>query len=256
MTTSNRNGWMMAMGTATLLAAGMGCNGSDSGSSSTGTSGSGGSTTTATTGNGSTSSSGASSSSTSQSSSVQATVASTAASTGSGGNGECDPPPPADSLFATSDTRVGDAMPSSLCKYRGDVLLIVNAAQLCGYTPQTTGLQNLEETYGAQGFRVLAFYSNDFGNQGGDPSACNSQYKVTFDTFDIAPVKGANARPPFAWLLKQTNPGPEATLEPQWNYSKYLVSRDGKLVKHWSHTVTPGSSDVVSAITAEIAKPK
>jgi len=188
------------------------------------------------------------------SSSTAAQSSSAATSGAGGGDFVCDPPAAADSLFATSDTKVGDVKPTSLCEYRGKVLFIFNAAELCGYTGQSTALQKLETTYEGKGLEVLGFYSNDFGNQGGDPAACNVNYKITFDTFDIAPVKGANARPVFAWLAKQSNPGPEATLEPQWNFSKYLVGRDGKLVKHWSHTVVPDDKQITNAIEAELAK--
>ncbi|MBM4374558.1 MAG: hypothetical protein FJ095_05685 [Deltaproteobacteria bacterium] len=195
------------------------------------------------------------SASTAVASSSTAVQSSSAATSGAGGgNVVCDPPAAADSVFATSETKVGDVKPTSMCEYRGKVLLIFNAAELCGYTGQSTALQKLEASYEGKGLEVLGFYSNDFGNQGGDPAACNANYKISFDTFDIAPVKGANARPVFAWLAKQSNPGPEATLEPQWNFSKYLIGRDGKLVKHWSHAVVPDDKQITAAIEAELAK--
>ncbi|MBM4359448.1 MAG: hypothetical protein FJ096_15195 [Deltaproteobacteria bacterium] len=242
------------MGGAALLALGAACRESNSSTS--------GATSTTASGSGSTTGAGGSTTTTSTSQASSATQAASmtaATSTGSGGAGgnaafECDPPAAADSIFATSDTKVGDVAPTTMCQYRGKVMFIFNAAQLCGFTPQSTALQKLESSYKAKGLEVLGFYSDDFGDQGGDPEACNANYKITFDTFEIAPVSGAKARPVFAWLAKQPNPGPEGSIEPKWNFSKYLVGRDGKLVKHWSHTVVPDAKEITDAIEAELNK--
>lgn len=245
---SSKTGLITVACGAALAAAAVACSGSESPAPATSTT----TATTATTSSGSGGSDGAS-----QASSTQSTVSSTVASTsGAGGSTstECDPPAAPDSIFATSDTKVGDVAPSSMCQYRGQVMFIFNAAELCGYTPQTTALQKVQGSYEAKGLTVLGFYSDDFGNQGGSPDTCNSKYGVTFDTFEVAPVKGANARPVFAWLLKQPNPGPAAEIAPQWNFSKYLVDRKGKLVKHWSHTVVPDAKEITDAIEAELAK--
>src|SRR4029079_3355272 len=97
--------------------------------------------------------------------------------------------------------------------------------------------------------------------------SCNDKYGVTFDQFAIDHVSGASAQPVFKWLFEQPNPGPSATVEPTWNFHKYLVSRDGKLVAHWDTVVYPGddpanandsfdTSPIVIAIKAELAKPK
>jgi glutathione peroxidase len=121
-----------------------------------------------------------------------------------------------------------------------------------------------------QGLEVLGFLSNDFGSQGGQggmTDACNDKYGVTFDQFAIGHVTGASPQPVFKWLLAQPNPGPSPTAEPLWNFHKYLVSRDGKLVAHWDTSVYPGDdpsnpndsfdkSPIVIAIKAELAKPK
>lgn len=168
--------------------------------------------------------------------------------------GECDPQAFPGTLYATSDTLLGDGAPKSLCRYRGKVLLLFNAAELCGFTYETAGLQALQASYEKRGLSVLGFYSNDFGNQGGNPAACNAKYMVTFDTFEIAPVRGAAARPPYKWLFSQNNPGPEKTVEPQWNFSKYLVGRDGTLAAHFAHFVEPGDPAIAAAIEAELAK--
>lgn len=210
---------------------------------------------TATTSGSSSGSGGASAASVSasQTGAVQSVVASSAATGAGGGSGECSPAPTPGSFYALEDTRLSDVKPSSMCKYTGQVLFVFNAAELCGYTSQTTAIQALQVKYAAKGLTILGFYSDDF-NQGGDPKACNAKFGVTFDTFELAPVKGANARPVFAWFGKKTSPGPEPTSEPQWNFSKYLVARDGTWAKHWSHPTVPDAKEVTDAIEAELAK--
>ena len=116
---------------------------------------------------------------------------------------------------------------------------------------------DLEQKYQGQGFHVLGFYSNDFGNQAGDPEACTGTYNVTFPQFQIDHVVGASARPVFKWLVAQ--PGFEGSA-PTWNFHKWLVARDGTLVATWSTTVNPGvdnpgdPNDIPSRIEAELAK--
>lgn len=200
-------------------------------------------------------------SSSTQLASVQSVVSSGAVSTaGAGGSGAggggagCDPAPAKGSIYELTDTQLGEVAPTTMCTYAGKVLFIFNAAELCGYTPQTTAIQAIQAKYEAKGLTVLGFYSDDFGNQGGVPATCNAKYGITFDTFDIAPVKGANARPVFAWFGKQTSPGPEKTAEPQWNFSKYLVARNGTWAKHWSVPTLPDAKEVTDAIEAELAK--
>jgi glutathione peroxidase len=134
------------------------------------------------------------------------------------------------------------------------------------------GLQVLEDTFGGQGFRVLGFGSNDFGQQGGNAgqvAACNAKYGITFTQFALAhviPVGSAPAQPVFAWLEAQPSPGPDPSSVPSWNFSKYLLSRDGVLVDHWDSPVYPGAdpsdpsstfdtSPVVIAIRAQLAQP-
>ncbi|MCK6592718.1 MAG: hypothetical protein L6Q76_34615 [Polyangiaceae bacterium] len=130
------------------------------------------------------------------------------------------------------------------------------------------GLQGLEEKFSADGLEVLGFLSNDFGNQGGSDGqvdACTDKYGITFDQFAIDHVKGADAQPVWKWLLAQPNPGPAMPIEPQWNFHKYLISRDGKLVGHWASPVYPGddpsdpndsfdTNPIVVAIKEELAK--
>ncbi len=126
----------------------------------------------------------------------------------------------------------------------------------------------MEETFSAQGFKVLGFYSNNFGSQGGsneEIDACTELHKVTFPQFAIANVVEPNIQPVWGWLLSQPNPRPEVALSPTWNYHKYLISRDGKLVQHFLQLEWPGddpakpndsfeTSPIVIAIEAELAK--
>lgn len=130
------------------------------------------------------------------------------------------------------------------------------------------GLQGLEEKLSADGLEVLGFLSNDFGSQGGSDDqvdACTNKYGVTFDQFGIDHVMGLDAQPVWKWLLSQPNPGPAMPIEPQWNFHKYLISRDGKLVGHWASPVYPGddpndpndsfdTNPIVVAIKDELAK--
>lgn len=105
------------------------------------------------------------------------------------------------------------------------------------------GLQVLEETFSADGFHVLGFYSNDFGSQGGTNEqieACTDDYGITFPQFAIDHVVGQNAQPVWDWLLSQPNPNPGTPLAPDWNFHKYLISRDGELVQHYVRSVYPG----------------
>ena len=133
----------------------------------------------------------------------------------------------------------------------------------------------MEDKFGAQGFHVLGFLSDDFGNQGGDTGqvdTCNTKYAVTFPQFDLDHVidtDGAGPivpQPVYAWLEAQPNPGPVATNVPTWNFHKYLLSREGKLVAAFDTPDYPGddpanpndsfdTSDIVIAIKAELAKP-
>lgn len=130
----------------------------------------------------------------------------------------------------------------SLADYRGNVLLIVNTASKCGFTPQYKGLQALYEKYHSQKFEVLGFPCNQFMKQ--EPGTeveiqqfCELNYGVTFPMFAKIDVKGANAHPLFVYLTKQA-PGvlSEAV---KWNFTKFLVDRNGKVVKRYAPTTTP-----------------
>ena len=125
-------------------------------------------------------------------------------------------------------------------------------------------LQVLEDKYKAQGFHVLGFFSNDFGNQGGSNEqieACTDTHAVDFQLFALDKVKNPSPRPVFDWLLAQSNPGPSTDIVPQWNFQKYLISRSGELVGVWTPAEWPGDDpndaaqgEIAAAIEAELTQ--
>ncbi|HIF9101538.1 TPA: glutathione peroxidase [Photobacterium damselae] len=138
-----------------------------------------------------------------------------------------------------------------LSQYAGDVLLIVNTASECGFTHQYQGLQALYDKYHQQGLTILAFPCNQFGGQEpGDAIAigafCQKNYGVTFPVFSRIDVKGAQAHPLFNYLISQ-QPGTFGR-NIKWNFTKFLINRDGKPIKRFAPTKTPES------IEAEIAR--
>ena len=140
----------------------------------------------------------------------------------------------------------------SLDRYRGKVLLIVNTASECGFTPQYAGLQKLYETYAGRDFEILGFPCNQFGKQEpGDAtqigSFCEKNYGVSFPMFDKIDVNGANAHPLYRYLTGEA-PGLLGLEGIKWNFTKFLVSRDGTVVKRFAPVTKP------EAITGEIDK--
>ncbi len=134
-----------------------------------------------------------------------------------------------------------------LADYRGEVLLIVNVASQCGLTPQYAGLETLNQKYRARGLRVLGFPANDFGAQepGADPEIktfCETHYGVTFDMFSKVKVRGDGKDPLFVWLTSETGG------EIKWNFGKFLVGRDGKILARFEPSVEPESAEVTEAI--------
>ncbi|XZG69820.1 glutathione peroxidase [Chitinibacteraceae bacterium HSL-7] len=131
----------------------------------------------------------------------------------------------------------------ALAQYRGQVLLIVNVASQCGFTPQYEGLEALQRQYGAQGFTVLGFPCNQFGAQ--EPgsaeeiaSFCSTRFDVTFPLFAKIDVNGSGAHP--LWQhLKSSEPGILGTEAIKWNFTKFLVARDGAVVERFAPTTKP-----------------
>ena len=131
----------------------------------------------------------------------------------------------------------------SLAGYKGRVLLIVNTASRCGYTPQYKGLEKLHETYGARGLAVLGFPCNQFGAQEpGNEAAigefCSLTYDVTFPMFAKVDVNGDDTHPVFAFL-KAAAPGVLGTEGIKWNFTKFLVDREGKVVTRYASATKP-----------------
>ena len=144
-----------------------------------------------------------------------------------------------------------------MSKYKGKVLLIVNTASKCGYTKQYPGLQKLSESHSKEGLAVLGFPANNFGAQepGSDSEIgefCQKNFGVTFDMFSKVSVKGADKAPIFQYLTTEANP--DLTGEIGWNFEKFLISRDGKLVQRFKSGVAPDSPELLKAIDAELAK--
>ncbi len=145
-----------------------------------------------------------------------------------------------------------DGKDVSLCEYKGDVVLIVNVASKCGYTPQYKGLEELNKAYRDKGLRILGFPANDFGSQepGSDSEIkqfCSLNYGVTFDMFSKITVKGDGMNPLYKYLT--AGGGNEALAgDVKWNFQKYLIDRNGNLVAVFPSKVEPMSSELTSAI--------
>jgi len=157
-----------------------------------------------------------------------------------------------DFIFTAID---GSDMP--LAQYAGKVLLVVNTASLCGFTPQYEGLQALYERYSDRGLVVIGAPSNDFGGQepkseGEIKDFCQGAFGVTFPLTEKISVTGAQAHPFYQWARET---GGEK-LAPRWNFHKYLISADGKLVGAFSTRVKPQAMEVTDAIEEQLASAK
>jgi glutathione peroxidase len=150
-----------------------------------------------------------------------------------------------------------DGRPGTMADYRGKVLLIVNVASACGFTPQYEGLEALYRRHRPEGLEVLGFPCNQFGRQepgGADEirSFCSGTYHVTFPLFAKIEVNGANAHPLYA-LLKARRPGVLGSEPIKWNFTKFLVGRDGAVLDRYAPMTTPGAME--SAIQAVLKQP-
>ena len=148
--------------------------------------------------------------------------------------------------------RLQDEKPQNLCQYAGKVVLVVNTASKCGFTPQYEGLEALHGRYGAQGLVVLGFPSGDFGGQElSDSKAiadfCFNTYGVKFPMFSKSSVKGTAANPLFAQLAQSTGKAPG------WNFHKYLIGRDGKPLGSYDSNVLPTGATLVAQIEKALA---
>lgn len=148
-----------------------------------------------------------------------------------------------------------DGHPGTLAPYRGRVLLIVNVASACGYTPQYQGLQALFQKYEKRGLTVLGFPCNQFGAQESGTNAeikefCSAKFHVTFPMFDKLSVNGPQRHPLYAALAGKGSPFPG---EITWNFNKFLVGRDGKILHRFDSDAEPESPEVVKAIETALA---
>ena len=143
----------------------------------------------------------------------------------------------------------------NLSKYQGKVMLVVNVASQCGYTPQYEGLQQLHKKYSEKGLAVLGFPANEFGKQepgtnGEIKQFCTKNYGVEFDMFAKVVVKGKDQNEFFKFLTGNAKPAGDI----KWNFEKFLIGRDGKIVGRFRSNVAPDSDELVKAIEAELAK--
>jgi glutathione peroxidase len=144
-----------------------------------------------------------------------------------------------------------DGKPMPLADFKGKVILLVNVASRCGFTPQYTALESLYEKYKDQGFVIVGFPANNFGKQ--EPGTneeiktfCSRKYKVTFPLYSKVSVKGDDQTPLYLYLTKQT--APSIAGEIKWNFTKFLVDRNGQVVQRFESKVTPDSKEIVNAI--------
>jgi glutathione peroxidase len=166
----------------------------------------------------------------------------------------------ATSLFAASGIYTFtlnsiDGKPAPLADYKGKVVLLVNVASQCGYTPQYSALEAIYEKYKGQGFVILGFPANNFGAQ--EPGTneeiktfCSRKYSVTFPMYAKISVKGDDQAPFYAYLTKETGPGIAGDIK--WNFTKFLVDRDGKVIQRFEPAVTPDSKEVTAAIEKQL----
>ncbi len=144
-----------------------------------------------------------------------------------------------------------DGKPTPLASFKGKVVLLVNVASRCGFTPQYTGLEALYEKYKDQGFVIVGFPANNFGSQ--EPGTneeiktfCKSKYSVTFPMMAKVSVKGDDTTPLYQYLTKSANPATEGDIK--WNFTKFLVDKDGNVIARFEPKVTPEDPALVSAV--------
>jgi glutathione peroxidase len=142
-----------------------------------------------------------------------------------------------------------------LAEYDGKVLLIVNLASKCGYTPQYAGLEKLNQKYREMGLEVLGFPCNDYGAQ--EPGTneeivefCTTNYGVTFDLFDKVHARGSEQHPLYGYLTEAIEPKDEVS----WNFEKFLVNKQGEVVARFRTSVDPISTELIAVIEMELAK--
>lgn len=148
--------------------------------------------------------------------------------------------------------------PKSLSDFKGDVVLLVNVASRCGYTPQYEGLESLYKKYKDQGLVIVGVPANNFGGQ--EPGTneeiqtfCKSKYGVTFPMMAKVSVKGEDKTPLYQYLTDKSA-NPQTGGEIQWNFTKFLVGRDGKILSRFDSKVAPDNPELVSAVESALKK--
>jgi glutathione peroxidase len=168
------------------------------------------------------------------------------------------PPPPVKEKSVLEFTMKDiDGKDVKLSNYKGKVLLLVNTASKCGLTPQYEGLQKVFDKYKDQGFVVMGFPANNFmGQEPGTETEikefCTLKYKVSFPMFSKISVKGEGLHPLYNFLTnKETNPDFAGDIS--WNFEKFLIGKDGRVVARFSPRTSPESEDIIKAIEKELA---
>jgi len=149
-----------------------------------------------------------------------------------------------------------DGKPTPLSQFKGKVVMLVNVASRCGFTPQYEGLEALYKKYADQGFVIVGIPANNFGGQEPGTNAeiktfCKSKYSVTFPMMGKVSVKGADQTPLYQFLTgEQTDPKFAGDIK--WNFTKFLVNKDGKIVDRFEPKVTPEDPQVISALEKQL----
>ncbi len=150
-----------------------------------------------------------------------------------------------------------DGKPVKLADYKGKVLLVVNIASRCGQTPQLKGLEDLYVKYKSKGFEILAFPSDDFNQEPKEGSNiqefCTRNYGVDFKIFEKGHVRGGGAQPLYKYLAKGRFLG-VLKVEPMWNFHKYLIDRNGRVVDFFNPWRRPENAKITAAIEQQLAK--
>jgi glutathione peroxidase len=169
---------------------------------------------------------------------------------GFAGTASGQPAPSCPPLLNHSFPRLQDEKPQALCQYSGKVLLVVNTASYCGFTPQYKGLEELHARYKDRGLVVLGFPSNDFAQEKGSnkdiADFCENTFGVKFPMFAKSTVRGSDANPLFRQLAA------ESGRQPLWNFHKYLVGRDGKVIANYTSMTSPSDRTLVTAIERQL----
>ena len=177
---------------------------------------------------------------------LAAAAASPAAAAGAAPAGNCPV------LLQHTFPRLQDEKPQALCQYSGRVLLVVNTASFCGFTPQYEGLEKLYSRYRERGLVVLGFPSNDFQQESGSnkdiADFCENTFGVKFPMFAKTAVRGHDANPLFRELAAQTGRAP------LWNFYKYLVSREGKVIAAYSSLTKPDDPAFLKAVEQQLGR--